>query len=300
MNRGSLANPKPAALPCRAVALDIDGTVLDSHHQVPADVVKAVSAALDRGIAVALASSRGPNGMRAIQESLGLLHAPFVCFQGALVARWSESGVLEVISEHTLPNGLARSIEEHALAHRLTIGRYTGLEWRVQVRNAVTLRESTLTGERPILSSSSTLNSAGDPHKLLAITHPDAETEGLQQLADAFRGQPVEFVFSHRNYLEITAPGVDKGQGLQQLAALVGIPLKEWAAVGDGDNDVAMLRAVGNPIAMGHARPSVKKAARWSVGSNDEHGVVQALDSISTLPGTPGSHRSTPRVPSAD
>lgn len=300
MNRATLASPKPSALPCRAVALDLDGTVLDSHHRVPAEVVEAVSAALQRGIAVALASSRGPNGMRAIQESLGLLHEPFVCFQGALVARWGASGALEVISERTLPNRLARSIEEQALARQLTIGRYTGLEWRVQVRNAVTLRESKLTGERPILSSSSTLDSAGDPHKLLAITHRDAETERLHQLADAFRGQPVAFVFSHHNYLEITAPGVDKGQGLQYLAELFGIPLQEWAAVGDGDNDVAMLRAVGNPIAMGHAPPSVKMAARWSVGTNDEYGVVQALDSIRTVPGTPGSHRSTLRVASAD
>lgn len=71
--------------------------------------------------------------------------------------------------------------------------------------------------------------------------------------------------------------GVDKGRALALLSMMYGIPLCDCAGVGDSDNDLAMLQAVGTPIAMGNAAPAVKAAACRIAPSNAEDGVAQAI-----------------------
>ena len=58
---------------------------------------------------------------------------------------------------------------------------------------------------------------------------------------------------------------------------MYGVPLDQCAAVGDSDNDLAMLRAVGTPIAMGNASPAVKETACRVAPSNGEEGVAAAI-----------------------
>ena len=73
------------------------------------------------------------------------------------------------------------------------------------------------------------------------------------------------------------AAGADKGRALALLALLYGIPLDQCAAVGDSDNDLAALRVVGHPVAMGNAPDRVKREAARVVATNGGEGVVQAI-----------------------
>jgi hydroxymethylpyrimidine pyrophosphatase-like HAD family hydrolase len=118
------------------------------------------------------------------------------------------------------------------------------------------------------------------PHKLLAIARDPGPSPQLRRLAQLLEDVPVSAVFSHDNYLEITAPGVDKATGLEALARHMGIPLADFAAVGDGHNDLGMFCVVGCPVAMGQAPAEVKEAARWITGSNRENGLASVLDTI--------------------
>jgi Cof subfamily protein (haloacid dehalogenase superfamily) len=83
--------------------------------------------------------------------------------------------------------------------------------------------------------------------------------------------------FSKPNYLEIVPIGVDKAKALVKLANSLGIELSQVAALGDGQNDIEMLREAGLGIAMGNASDAVKSAADWITGTNDEDGVAQAV-----------------------
>ena len=87
----------------------------------------------------------------------------------------------------------------------------------------------------------------------------------------------VTLTASNARDFEIVPEGVDKGKALAELAAQYGITLEECAAVGDSDNDMAMLKAAGLPIAMGNASAAVKAAAKRVVASNAEDGVAQAI-----------------------
>ena len=61
------------------------------------------------------------------------------------------------------------------------------------------------------------------------------------------------------------------------LSMLYGIPLQDCAAVGDSDNDLSMLKAVGTPIAMGNASQTVKDLALRVVADNGQDGVAAAI-----------------------
>lgn len=253
------------------VALDIDGTVLTPQLGIAPSTVAAVREARERGVRVVLASSRGPVALAAIQDELGLTDEWFIGYQGALVAR-RHDGRLEVLAEQPVDPALAAEVENRAVALGLSVGRYIGQQWRVPRLTEAIRTEAAITGEVPVLSGP---EDAAPPHKVLVIADPD-QIPALERLA-AELPPTVSATFSHSNYLEVTAAGVDKATGLRPLIGHLGIPGEHTAAVGDGLNDLALFAAVAQPIAMGHAPPPVRAAARWVTSSNDDGGVARAL-----------------------
>jgi hydroxymethylpyrimidine pyrophosphatase-like HAD family hydrolase len=114
------------------------------------------------------------------------------------------------------------------------------------------------------------------PHKLMLIAGRPELLPALHALAGRLPDDCAGY-FSHDNYLEVTRAGVDKAGALARLAGRLQIPLAETAAVGDGQNDLGLLGAVGLPVAMGNATPALKQVATWVVASNDEDGAAAAL-----------------------
>jgi Cof subfamily protein (haloacid dehalogenase superfamily) len=78
--------------------------------------------------------------------------------------------------------------------------------------------------------------------------------------------------------IELLPLGASKGEALRTLAVHLGVSLADTAAIGDGRNDIAMLRAAGRSAAMADARPEVRAAAEFVVSSNQNEGVLEALD----------------------
>ncbi len=78
--------------------------------------------------------------------------------------------------------------------------------------------------------------------------------------------------------IEITAPGINKGTGIIRLGKILGIEKEEIMAVGDGMNDVSMLREVGFPVAMSNGVEEVKGLAKYITESNNEDGVAKAIE----------------------
>lgn len=77
--------------------------------------------------------------------------------------------------------------------------------------------------------------------------------------------------------LEFTRAGVDKGLGLICLTELLHIPMAQTMAIGDTENDIAILKTAGLGIAMGNATPAVKAVADDITLSNEEDGVAAAI-----------------------
>lgn len=97
--------------------------------------------------------------------------------------------------------------------------------------------------------------------------------EGLKPITDGH----CAVSYSSNRYMEFNALGVDKGQGLIDLANKLGIAIEETIAVGDNYNDMAMLKVAGLSVAANNAVGDVKAACDYTTNANNNEGVVAEL-----------------------
>jgi hydroxymethylpyrimidine pyrophosphatase-like HAD family hydrolase len=113
----------------------------------------------------------------------------------------------------------------------------------------------------------------------MLITGEDEQTKPLTSIANLI--MPLSTAtFSKPNYLEIIPVGVNKANALATVAQSLEVELSQSAAIGDGLNDLEMLREVGLGIAMGNASETVKSVAKWVTGTNEEEGVALAVQKL--------------------
>jgi Cof subfamily protein (haloacid dehalogenase superfamily) len=116
--------------------------------------------------------------------------------------------------------------------------------------------------------------------KIVGVSDDRALIAKLEADEKAALGEAAEVSRSQTYYCDITHPLANKGDGIIALAAAIGVPLEETAAIGDMPNDIPMLRRAGMAIAMGQAPADVKAEAGWVSASNDEQGVAKAIDRV--------------------
>jgi len=265
----------------RLVAVDVDGTLLDSSHRLRVAVRDALGQLHDSGVKVALATARGPKALRVILSKLDF--SPLlICFSGAWIGELDpkslESTNVLLDKRHTA--SAARSIVATALAHDFEPNVFTPDVWRVRTLTKEIQAESEII-ESPPLVTQDLLGDDEEPNKILLIASEGEPTKLLCALASSLQLSSTA-TFSKPNYLEIVPIGVNKAKALAKLAITLGVELSQVAALGDGLNDVEMLREAGLGIAMGNAPEAVKSVADWITGTNDEDGVAQAVRRLVT------------------
>ena len=108
-------------------------------------------------------------------------------------------------------------------------------------------------------------------------------TRSLLILDAAIAKLPQEFydrftiVKSTPFYLEILKKTANKGIAVTHLAEKLSLTKEETMAIGDEENDRAMLEVVGSPVVMENGNPEIKKIAKYITKSNDESGVAYAI-----------------------
>ena len=271
----------------RLLALDVDGTLLTDELQITAATRASVQQVISQGVQVVLASARGPNALRSIMRELGI--AGFaICYTGALTCRLypDKHGSLEVVNEQRMSLSSARIVLSKALELGISIGWFTGENWYIPRWDLALHHESMITGVTPILDPD-LMHFKEAPHKLQAIVGDTALLPGLNALASVL---PRDCVgqFSYETYLEIIRQGVDKATALMALGQQLGIDPSEMVAIGDMENDIAMLRVVALGIAMGNAPTYVQAEADWVTDTNNQDGVAAAIARLRAT-GSPSS-----------
>jgi Cof subfamily protein (haloacid dehalogenase superfamily) len=260
----------------RLVAVDVDGTLLDSSHQLRAAVRDALANLATSGVQVVLATARGPQALGSIVRQLRF--SPLlVCFSGGWIGELDSPSLLptNVLLDRRLTPSAARVIVTAALSHRIEPNVYTPTEWRVRTLTPEIRTESAIVGSSPVVTPI-LLSGNEKPNKIMLITGDDEQTKLLPPIANLIKPLSAT-TFSKPNYLEIIPIGVNKAKGLATVVQVLQMDLSQCAAIGDGLNDLEMLNEVALGIAMGNASELVKSAAKWVTGTNDEEGVAQAV-----------------------
>ena len=262
----------------RLIALDMDGTVLDSNHKLTPRVINALRAAGRAGARVVLASGRMPCALGPFIETLNIT-APLICYNGALVAK-DASG--ESLGAFSIEADLAReacaaceAMDLHVQAYRgdaFYCGRETGFarDYKAFLNCPVRM---VVTGA-PL---SECLDF--DTPKLLAIDTPERVAPALKALRERFAGR-LRIATSQPRFIEFVSPRAGKATALETLCALEGVARDEVIAFGDGLNDLDMLRWAGTACAMDNAVDEVRAAADIIAPSNDRDGVAQIVEGL--------------------
>jgi HAD superfamily hydrolase (TIGR01484 family) len=116
------------------------------------------------------------------------------------------------------------------------------------------------------------------PVSRVIIRDPEATAEDFLNTAGELGLHGTDYVVGWTAWLDLAPVGVSKASGLQYVAAELGIDAADVLAIGDGRNDLEMLRWAGRGVAMGQAVQVVHDAADFTTGTADEDGAAQELD----------------------
>ncbi|MFN2147277.1 MAG: Cof-type HAD-IIB family hydrolase [Anaerolineales bacterium] len=260
--------------PVQLLAVDIDGTLLDSHHQVRPRVRKALQNVSNDGLIVSLVTGRPRCATLPLLEDLGLT-APDITSGGAYIF---DSARDHVVAYQPLLPETARAVVQ--LARRPEVGIYFGSPDNISYEIPYEDFHRTSVIDPRYLHRASDLLVETDlqPGKITLV----ADYPILKDLESQIRTMriPLELTYSGDRFLEINRAGVDKGSALKSLSEYLGIPLEGVVAVGDSPNDISMLRVAGVSVAMGNAASEVRQAADLVAPSNDEDGVAWLMEKI--------------------
>ncbi|MGL4380947.1 MAG: Cof-type HAD-IIB family hydrolase [Vibrio sp.] len=261
----------------KLIALDMDGTLLNSQKQISPRTKQAIADARQQGIQVVLASGRPLDGMRSKLEELQLTSDQdyVLYYNGSMVANVASGEIIyqQIIDGHAAKRvaRLAQQLElnchafsqEHGLITPQT-SQYTQVEANINGLNITEMDFEQLADDHPII-------------KAMIVGEPEKLTRAIAQLAPQWR-EEFTVVQSAPFFLEFLNTGSNKGVGVKAIAEHLGIAAHEVICMGDAENDHHMLEYAGLGIAMANAMDETKQLADHITLSNDQDGVAIAIE----------------------
>ncbi|MGO8792064.1 MAG: Cof-type HAD-IIB family hydrolase [Terriglobia bacterium] len=269
----------------RLIALDLDGTLVNSRWEISEKDLQALAAASERGIQVVVVTGRRP---RAAAPYVAKIPFPvsIITSNGALIR--TPTG--EVAYHNFLPRDTALKVLEVVHEYRP----YTVVIFNVPARGQVTMEDCAIP-EGPLgwylrtsmdhLSMVPDLAAAvkTDPVQIM-IGGPPARIEAAETLLrQTETGASIQLTWTkypERNLalFDIMNRGCTKGQALKFWAAQCGIPASDVMALGDNFNDLEMLEFAGLPVVMGNHIEGLHRSGWAKTSACDESGVACAIE----------------------
>jgi len=268
----------------RLLAIDIDGTLLDSAGRIPEDNRRTIAAALERGMEVALVTGRAFHFARPIAERLAL-PVLFVSSNGAIVKDANGTSLVRRL----LPARIARHVLGDTVEYRADAAVVFdrphecqvvagGMDWQHPSRVGYWTKNAAIISE--VLPLERCLDE--DPIQVMF----NGAVARMRSLADRLRAEErgryhvtvTEYEARNFTLVDVLADGVSKGTTLAQFCRERGYDPSAVLAVGDNHNDREMLEFAGVPVVMGNAVPELLTAGFHVTASNDDAGLARAIE----------------------
>jgi Cof subfamily protein (haloacid dehalogenase superfamily) len=269
----------------RLLAIDIDGTLLDSRGSLPDAHRDALVEASGRGIEVALVTGRSFHFTRPIADLLPI-PLTLIVNNGAVVKR--KSGETEF--RQLLSRDAARQVLSGTLAYEDSVAIvfdrpderqivFERMDWTHPNRRGYYEKNKAFIAAAPSPLSEMLTE---DPIQVMfngSVAPMRALVAALRALPDADRFSVAITEYEARDFalIDVNAAGCSKGSTLERWVALRGLTAGELMAVGDNLNDVEMLDFAGTAVAMGNATDAIKARGYHLTGTNDEAGLASAI-----------------------
>ncbi len=268
----------PAALDAgtvRAVAMDLDRTILPETLELRPRLIEAVKAVAAADVVPIVATGRMLRSSRPFALQLGVT-APLICYQGALIAD-PQSG--EWLRHEPMPVPLAREVIEACRKRDQHCNVYVDDELYVDELNLYALEYAR--------HAKLEAHPVGDLERWLTEPTTKIVVVGEPELLDALQielreifGRRVFIAKSLPFFLEVAQPDVSKGSALHWVCRRNDIDPAYVVAFGDGANDIELLQEAGLGMAVADADPVLLEHAQGIVPSVEDDGVARFLESL--------------------
>ncbi len=266
----------------RLIAIDIDGTLLDSRGHLPDANRDAIAEAVARGIHVVLVTGRSFHFARPVASPLPPA-VTLIVNNGAVEKTMAGVTLGRRLLPLTAAQAVLAATREHRAAAALIFDRdeaplvFETMDWDDPNRRGYFERNRAFVSHAPLDE---------------ALVEPPIEVmfngrvDPMRDLRAQLLALPVagEFAvsiteYTHRDFtlLDVTGPACTKAAGLAARAAALGIEASEVLALGDNFNDAEMLEWAGAPVLMGNAVSGLRERGWPTTGTNDDAGVAQAI-----------------------
>ncbi len=263
----------------KLLVLDLDDTLLNKEHSISEITYKTINKIRDMGVEVVIATGRMfASAMKFVNELK--ISTPVISYNGAYV----KNPVTEkVIFHQPLRFEIAKKIIEEAEEKNLYINLYQDDKLYVAEKNQLSDLYVRISGVPAHSVGKLSKFISEDPTKLLVIEN---DRKKQQFWLDYFQEkyQPgIAVTESKRNYIEFIEKNVSKGEALEVVAAKLGFKMNEIVALGDGWNDLEMIKRAGLGVAMGNASAEIKEEAGMIAPPHDKEGAARILKDIFNL-----------------
>lgn len=274
-------------MPVRLIAIDIDGTLLDSRGRLPDINRDAVRSAVEAGVEVTLVTGRTFHHARPVGTALSD-RVPLIVSNGALMKQTDGKTLHRQLLDPKVTKEIIVKVREHRSGAALIFDRegpgqylFEGIDWQhPQRRRYYELNQQFMTEHSPLED--------GLTERPLQL----AFTGGLEEMrrlavivshldvADQVTVTLTEYEARDFSLLDITVRGCSKASMLTTWLEQRGIDPAEVMAVGDNLNDLEMLALVGHPIVMGNAVPTLMTSGWPTTAGHDAGGLAMAIRSV--------------------
>lgn len=260
----------------KLLAVDMDGTCLNSKGVMAPETLQALKKAAQSGVIVVPTTGRNINCLPVPLKNQSF-YRYIISSNGALVADIEND---EEIFKSYIDSKTGVAILKKLRAYLIFIAAHIDRDYYVQGK-------AVYKGVKHFLKD--------DADKLITvrsmiktIRHSGRHVEEFQLfyfgeryrkiIAKAIAPYPDVCVAHSKNYAEIYNKNGSKGTALQALAKHLGIDMKDVACIGDEENDISMFKVAGMPLSMGNAIDKIKALTENVLPTNDENGVAYAIE----------------------
>jgi len=259
----------------KLVAVDMDGTLLNSDGIITRKTQDAIKSLVDKGIIFTISTGRPIQGIDRYNEELKL-DVPFITYNGAMIV---SSVSKEVLFEQGLGEEDARNILKLGKKYGTTVIVWSRNKLYANMLNDRVHDYKLLSKVEPILIEDEEALIKDGITKILWYDDVIKINEFEKILIDQV-DESVSFCTSKPTFLEFFDHRVSKAIALEKVGKYYNVKQEEMIAIGDGFNDLSMLEYAGVGVAMANATQAVKDKCNYVTLSNNEDGIVSVIENF--------------------
>lgn len=262
----------------KLIAIDMDGTLLDSENHISNRTKEALAGAKQRGVHVVLSTGRILKSAMEYSDQLGLKN-PIVASNGGIMVD-EDSNVLfkSPLDKDAIKQAVKMADDEDVYCHLYDESKFYSSKRVQQVVEFYGEKDGKMNVDLELFKNIEDILDIEDLdiYKLIFI---DENPEKLKNFREKIsKVDNLSISSSWSNNVEAMAQNVSKGETLKRLCEMLNIESNEIIAIGDSENDLSMLNIAGLSVAMGNGADAIKGKVDYVTDTNDNDGVAKAIE----------------------